>query len=82
MEGKRGREGEKHQCVFASLVPPIGDLACAPTGNQRGDPFVHRPALNPLSHTSQGSFFFIFPSLKKSMQFPRKVLSTDRFLLW
>ena len=28
--------------------------ACALTGNQIGDPLVHRPVLNPLSHTSQG----------------------------
>ena len=24
LEGKRGREGEKHQCVIASHVPPTG----------------------------------------------------------
>ena len=28
--------------------------ACALTGNQTGNPLVHRPALSPLSHTSQG----------------------------
>ena len=28
MEGER--EGEKHQCVVASHVPPTGDLACNP----------------------------------------------------
>ena len=29
--GKEGeREGEKHQCVVASRMPPIGDLACNP----------------------------------------------------
>ena len=53
-EGEREREGEKHQCVVASHVPPTGHLAhnsgCALTGNQTGDPL----ALNPLSHTSQG----------------------------
>ena len=26
----REREGEKHQCVVASGVPPTGDLACNP----------------------------------------------------
>ena len=31
--------------------------ACALTENQTGDPVVCRPALNPLSHTSQGAFF-------------------------
>ena len=31
-EVERGgeREGEKHQCVVASHVPPTGDLACNP----------------------------------------------------
>ena len=29
--------------------------ACTLTGNGTGDPLVHRPALDPLSHTSQGS---------------------------
>ena len=29
--GREGeREGEKHQCVVASLIPPAGDLACSP----------------------------------------------------
>ena len=28
--GREGeREGEKHQCVVASCVPPTGDLACS-----------------------------------------------------
>ena len=31
--------------------------ACALTGNRTGNPLVHRPALNPLSYTSQGTFF-------------------------
>ena len=30
--------------------------ACALTRNRTGDPWVYRPALNPLSHTSQPSF--------------------------
>ena len=29
--------------------------ACALTGNRTGDPLVHRPMLNPLCYTSQGS---------------------------
>ena len=29
--------------------------ACALTGNRTGDPLVCKPALNPLSHTSQGA---------------------------
>ena len=64
---ERGRgEGEKHQCVVVSRMPPIGDLACpttqacALTGNQTRDPLVHRLMLNPLSHTSQGIMITIF----------------------
>ena len=29
-EEGREEEGEKHQCVVASQMPPIGDLACNP----------------------------------------------------
>ena len=59
LEGKGGeREGEKHQCVVASYTPPTGEWpatqACALLGNQTGDHFLHRPALNPLRNTSQG----------------------------
>ena len=58
--GREGeREGEKHQCVVASRTPPTGDLAhnpgMCPDGNRTDDPLVCRLALNPLSHTSQGS---------------------------
>ena len=58
--GRKGeREGEKHQCVVSSHTPPTGDWAAtqarALTGNQIGDPLVHRPALNPLSYSSQGA---------------------------
>ena len=57
--GREGeREGQKHQCVVASHVPPTGDLAktqaCALTGNQTGNPLVCRLALKAVSHTSQG----------------------------
>ena len=58
--GRQGeREGEKRH-VCCHLCTPIGDLtwpatqACALAGNGTGDPLGHRPALNPLSHTSQG----------------------------
>ena len=33
--------------------------ACAMTGNRTGNLSVHRPALNPLSHTRQGSNIFL-----------------------
>ena len=55
-EGKR--EAEKHQ-LWLPLAPTLPGTwpttqACALTGNQTSDPLVHRPAFNPLSHTSQG----------------------------
>ena len=65
---QRGREGEreggKHQCVVASPIPPTGDLALKSkhvpyTGNWTSDLSVHKLALNPLSHTSQGSIYFV-----------------------
>ena len=33
--------------------------ACALTGTRTSDPQIHRPALNPVSHTSRGFFFFL-----------------------
>ena len=52
------REGEKHQCVVASHVSLLGTWpamrAHALTGIRTRDPLVHRPALNPLSYSSQG----------------------------
>ena len=55
-KGREGeREGEKHQCPLA--CPQLGTWsatqACVLTGNRTSEPLVHRPALNPLSHTSQ-----------------------------
>ena len=29
-EERREKEGEEHQCVVVSCVPPTGDLACNP----------------------------------------------------
>ena len=62
--GREGeREGEKHQCVVASHAPSLGTWpttqVCALTGNQASDLLVRRLVLNPLSHTSQGSFLFL-----------------------
>ena len=67
--GKEGeREGEKHQTCerYIDQLPltrfQLGTWpatqACALTGNQTGNPLVHRTALNPLNHTSQGFTFF------------------------
>ena len=53
-----GREGEEHQCVVASHVPPNGGLAhnpgMCPDWESNQQPLVCRPELNPLSYTSQG----------------------------
>ena len=59
-EGKE-KGGGKHQCVVGSPAPPTGDLACNlgmyPDWELNWRPFklVARLALNPLSHTNQGS---------------------------
>ena len=52
------REGNVN--VWLPLVRPLlgtwpATQACALTRNPTSDPLVRRPALNPLSHTSQGS---------------------------
>ena len=58
----RGRNGERERNIHVQLHlarPLLGSWpatqAWALTGNQNSNPLVHRPALNPLSHTSQGS---------------------------
>ena len=58
---ERGREGEIEGEKHGSVVlaePQLGTWpatqACALTGNQTSDLLVCRPALSPLSHTSQG----------------------------
>ena len=63
LEKGEGREKEREGNTNAWLPPTCPLLgtwpttqACALTGNGTGDPFVHRPALNPLSHTSRGKF--------------------------
>ena len=40
--------------------PGLQPRPSARTGNRTSDPLVHRLALNPLSHTSQGSFLIFF----------------------
>ena len=59
MEG-REKERERNTNVWLPLAcPQLGNWpatqACVLTGNQTTDPLVCRPALNPLSHTSQGN---------------------------
>ena len=56
---EREKERERNIIVWLPLVrPPLGTWTttqeCALSRNQASDPLVHRLALNPLSHTSQG----------------------------
>ena len=64
---ERGKKGERErninvwlplECLPPGTLPPT--QACTLTGNPTGDLLVYRPALNPLSHTSQGQFWEIF----------------------
>ena len=60
-EGRR--DGEKHQCVVASHLPPcwgpgLKPRQC-PDWESNCDPLVHRPMHNPLSHTRQAVFVFL-----------------------
>ena len=62
-EGKE-KEREKNINVWLPLTCLIlgtwpATQACVLTGNRTGDPLVRRPALNPLSYSSQGKFTFI-----------------------
>ena len=58
--GKGGRKRERNTNVWLPLSHLLlgtwpATQACSLTGNWTGNPLVCRPALNPLSHTSQGS---------------------------
>ena len=60
LERRREKESQKNISVWLPLTCPQLETwpatqACALTGNQTGNPLAHRPVLNPLSHTSQGS---------------------------
>ena len=53
----------------ASHALPTGDTtqACTLTGNQTGDPLVHRLALNLLSRTRQGCFHIFLSGEKQQI---------------
>ena len=58
------KERETTINVWLPLVhPQLGTWpatqACTLTGNQTGDPVIHRLVLSPLSHTSQGYYSYI-----------------------
>ena len=74
-EGKGGRKRERNINVWLPLARPLlgtwlATQACALTGNPTGSPLVDRPALNPLSYTSQGSWYFL--SMLNISSFPWK----------
>ena len=83
---ERGREGEreKHQCVVASRAPPTGvpvhnhGMCCDWESNL--SPLVLSPALNPLSHTSQGSYT-VFP-VRMMLSFAKRVLCSALLPQW
>ena len=59
---RREKEKERNISVWLPLVCLLlgtwpATQARALTGNQTSDPLVHRSAVNPLSHTSQGKLF-------------------------
>ena len=60
LEREEGKKKEERNInVWLPLTRPLlgtwpAIQACALTGNQTGNSLILRPALNPLSHTSQG----------------------------
>ena len=79
--GGREKEKERNINVWLPLMWPLLETwpatqARALTGNQISDPLVHRPALNPLSHTSQGRCFCF---LKHNLHCSTKIVS---YYLW
>ena len=68
-EGKGGRRRRESSTCERNInwLPPAqpqpgawpATQACALRGNQTSDLLVHRPALNPLSHTSQNLFLLL-----------------------
>ena len=62
--------------------------ACALTGNRTSDLLVHRPALNPLRHTSQGKLALLkialsnsfLPAHRKATGFCMQILYLAAFL--
>ena len=76
LERREGREKKRERNINVWLplkCPQVGTWpatqACALTGNQTGNPLVHSPVLNPLSHTSQG--LLSFSSSKKWSYLPK-----------
>ena len=71
-EGKGGRKSGRETSMCGCLLWVCPQLrtwpatqACALIGNPTGHPLVHRLALNPLSHTSQGIPSVLFKETNK-----------------
>ena len=68
LEEEREKGSEIHQCMVASFAAPVGSCwgpqpRLHPDWESNWPPFGSQPALNPLSHTSQGwLFYFQFSS--------------------
>ena len=61
LDSREGREKERERDInvwLPLMLPLLGTWSktqtCVLTGNQTGDPLVHRLGLNPLSYMSQG----------------------------
>ena len=90
----REKERERNINVWLPLACPVlgtwpATHACALTGNPIGDPLVHRPVLNSLSHISQhfaNSFKRQYSTVVKHMTFavrpPVFKISTNIYLLF
>ena len=90
LSGRVGQQQKSPTAGFVSLARPTlgtwpANQACALTGNQTGDPLVRRPALNSLSHTSQGRFSnpcFDIPEGLKGIQNLRLRSAASECLFW
>ena len=83
-EKEKERERNINDCI--SHAPPPGTWcttqACALTGNRTSDSLVHRLALNPLSHTSQGTLWDSFKLHIQSIFFSLLYFSNAGFNLF
>ena len=81
-EGKGGRrEGEKHQCVVASRVPPTGDLArnpgMCPKQELSQRPFGSQAGTQSTEPHQQGPSLFFYPPLSAFLICPFLFLFSD-----
>ena len=59
LDRREGREKEKERNINVWSLLQAPHWACVLAGNRTSDPFVRRLALNPLSHTSQGTILIL-----------------------